>query len=68
MTLKKREVVLLIEKAVESQSRFIESQKGDNNPQVRQLVEVAKGRMGAYRDVLEALCGNAIPLRIEAGM
>lgn len=64
--LKKSELIELVEQSLERNNRFVEFMRKDTNPQVVALVNDSRGRAKAFEDVLNALRGNAIPLRITA--
>lgn len=64
--LKRKEMIDLIEKAMTVQDNFIVKLQSDDNPQVKELVALAKGRQFAYGDVLAALRGEPVFLRIMA--
>jgi hypothetical protein len=68
MKIKKVELMDMIEKAKDKDWNFVELTKTDNNPQVIEMRNKAAGRREAFYDVLEALKGNAVFLRIAAGM
>ena len=67
MKIKKAELIELVRKAMEKEERFVEDTQLDTNPQVVELCNKARGKRSAFYDVLDALQGNAIFLRIDAG-
>lgn len=64
--LKKSELIELIKQSVKTNNQFIELMRSDTNPQVVAIVNDRKGRLQAFSDVLEALQGNTIPLKMSA--
>jgi hypothetical protein len=65
--LKKAELIVLIQQAIERQSNFADGMEGDDNPQVNKVRLVHLARAEAYSDVLRALQGDAVSLKISAG-
>ena len=66
--MKKAELMELVEKAMIKDEKFVEDTQLDSNPQVVGMWNRARGRRAAFYDVLEALKGNGIFLRIDAGI
>lgn len=66
--MKKAELMELVEKAMIKDEKFVEDTQLDSNPQVVEMCNKARGRRAAFYDVLEALKGNGIFLRIDAGL
>lgn len=58
----------MLRAAIKREDQTIRLLTGDTNPQVIELINTAKGAAGAYRACLDALQGNALILKIDAGM
>jgi len=54
----KQELVQLITDAMENQHQYVERSKGNDNPQVIELSDLAQGRADAFQAVLWALTRN----------
>jgi hypothetical protein len=64
----KAEIIMLIKKAIAKNDGFIDACGKEENPQVIEMVQISKGRIIAYRDVLDAIEGSdLISLKIAAG-
>lgn len=57
-----------IENAIARETITIDSCKGNENPQIRELVVIANARKEAFESIHQALNGNASLLRIFAGL
>ncbi len=66
--MKRAELIELVEKAMIKDEKFVDDTQLDTNPQVVEMCNKARGRRAAFCDVLDALKGNAIFLRIDAGL
>lgn len=56
----------LISQAIEREKKFIESCKGNDNPQVVAMRLKAEGRLDALESINRALSGDLVELRIMA--
>uniref|UniRef100_A0A6H2A549 Uncharacterized protein n=1 Tax=viral metagenome TaxID=1070528 RepID=A0A6H2A549_9ZZZZ len=67
MKIRKAELIELVERAMNKEEKFVDDTQLDTNPQVIEMCNKARGKRSAFYDVLDALRGNAIFLRIDAG-
>ena len=66
--MRKTELIDLVEKAMGKCENFVDSTQLETNPQVVDMCNKARGRHDALYGVLEALKGNSVFLRIDAGL
>jgi hypothetical protein len=66
--MKKAELMELVENAMIREEKFVDDTQLDTNPQVVEMCNKARGKRAAFYDVLDALKGNGIFLRIDAGL
>lgn len=64
----KREFERLLEGAFESASDSVSKLSDSDNPQVIEMRNKMIGRNEAYLTALQAIRGNHVPLRIDAGV
>jgi hypothetical protein len=62
--MKQVELRLLLQKAINQQTDIYEQLKDDLNPQTRAIAERTKGQKDALSDVLSAIDGNPVYLRM----
>jgi hypothetical protein len=62
--MKQSELKTLLQKAIKQQTEVYENLKNDLNPQTKHLADVTKGQKDALRDVLSAIEGNPVFLKM----
>jgi hypothetical protein len=66
--MKKNEIIDLVEAARDQASQSMVCFGKSSNPQELALFHISQGRFDAYTTILDALRGNAVCLKIEAGV
>ena len=63
----KAQIIALVRKAIERRKKFNQSREADGGRDIASLIMAAesRGRQQAYENVLEALQGSIVSLRID---
>lgn len=64
--MKTNSMITLLKQAITQCDKSIEATTGQQNPQLKEMLIEAKAKREAYQDVLEALRGDTLFLRIAA--
>jgi hypothetical protein len=62
--MKQSELKELLNKAIKQQTEVYDSLKDDINPQTKHMADITKGQKDALRDVLAAIEGNPVFLKM----